>query len=212
MKIVLSSNNKNKLKEMRALLLPLSDLVPDGIQLLSLSDIGFSGDIDENGSTFEENAAIKAAVPARLGYYGIADDSGLAVDALGGAPGIYSARYAGEHGDTLANNEKLLSELDGVSEEKRGARFVSALAMSAPDGGDARFNFTVRGECLGRILFDYRGEGGFGYDPLFLYEPLGKTFAELSEEEKNTVSHRAEAFKRFSEELRQRIQNSQDEL
>lgn len=207
MEIVLSSNNKNKLKEMRALLLPLSLLVPGGIQLLSLSDIGFSGDIEENGGSFEENARIKASVPARLGYYGIADDSGLEVDALGGAPGIYSARYSGEHGDSKANNEKLLFELKNVPEEKRGARFVSALSMVSPDGGDPCFTFTVRGECSGRILFDYRGDGGFGYDPLFFYDPLGKTFAELSDDEKNSVSHRAEAFRRFSEELKKRIQS-----
>lgn len=209
MKIVLSSNNKNKLREMKALLLPLSPLMPGGIELLSFSDIGFSGDIEENGSSFEENAKIKASVPASLGYYGIADDSGLEVDALGGAPGIYSARYSGGHGDSRANNEKLLRELDSVPDDQRGARFVSALSMVAPEGGDSAFTFTVRGECSGKILRGYRGDGGFGYDPLFLYEPLGKTFAELSDDEKNSVSHRAEAFRRFSEELKKRIQSIQ---
>ena len=205
MKIVLASNNKNKIKEMKALLAPLSPLFDGGIQLFSLSDINYTEEIEENGHSFEENAIIKASVPAKLGYYGIADDSGLEVDVLGGRPGIYSARYAGDHGDNEANNQKLLSELENVQDEKRTARFVSVIAMVAPEGKDARFNFTVRGECEGKIIRKYRGTNGFGYDPLFLYEPLGKTFAELSDDEKNKVSHRAAAFGKLAEKLKELI-------
>ncbi len=203
MEIVLASNNKNKIKEMKALLAPLSPLFEGGIQLLSLSDIGYTGDIEENGLTFEENATIKASVPASLGYYGIADDSGLEVDALGGKPGIYSARYSGEHGDNEKNNQKLLSELENIEDEKRTAKFVSVIAMVAPKGKDQRFCFTVRGECKGKILREYRGANGFGYDPLFLYEPLNKTFAELSDDEKNRVSHRAAAFEMLKSRLKE---------
>ena len=172
----------------------LSGMLGDGIKVLSLDDIGFSGDIDENGDTFEENAMIKARAVSALGYIGVGDDSGLAVNALGGAPGVYSARYAGEHGNDEANNEKLLSELSGNAD--RGAAFVCAVACAFP-GGEK--DFTVRGECKGEILFEYKGAGGFGYDPLFLYPPLGKTFAELSMSEKNDISHRGNAMRAFVE-------------
>ena len=188
---------------MKALLAPLSPLFEGGIQLLSLSEIGYTGDIEENGLTFEENATIKASVPASLGYYGIADDSGLEVDALGGKPGIYSARYSGEHGDNEKNNQKLLSELENIEDEKRTAKFVSVIAMVAPKGKDQRFCFTVRGECKGKILREYRGANGFGYDPLFLYEPLGRSFAELSGDEKNAVSLRGRAMRALADRLAQ---------
>lgn len=198
MKLVLASRNKGKIREIEAL---LRELVSDKISVLSLDDIGYFGDIIEDGESFEENALIKASVPAKLGYYGVADDSGLAVDALDGAPGIYSARYAGEEADYAKNNAKLLSELDRVHEEDRTARFVSVVAFVYPDGR----RFTVRGECVGEIISEYRGKGGFGYDPLFLYPPMNKTFSEMTEEEKNSVSHRGVSMRLFAEEFKARF-------
>lgn len=203
MKLVLASRNAHKIREMQQL---LSALLPGEIELLSLDDIGFSGEIEENGTSFEENARIKASVPARLGYAGIADDSGLAVDALGGAPGIYSARYAdGEPGvsghDDDRNNAKLLRELSAYADEALTARFVCAVALVLPDGG----GFTVTGSCEGRILREPHGSDGFGYDPLFYYEPLRKTFAELTPDEKNRVSHRSQALSLFAEAWKERF-------
>ena len=189
-RIVLASRNRHKIREMEVLLhtlLPEEDFV-----LLSLDDIGYTGEIEENETTFEENAKIKASVPASLGYIGIADDSGLEVDALNGEPGVYSARYADEEGvphSDEANNDKLLRKLASVPDEKRTARFVSCLSLVTPCGR----SFTVRGTCEGVMLWERRGTGGFGYDPLFYHPPLGKTFAELTPEEKNSVSHRAHA-------------------
>ena len=184
MKVVLASRNKNKIKEIRAI---YRDIVGEALDILSLDDIGYTDEIEENGSSFEENATIKASVPASQGYIGLADDSGLAVDALNGAPGIYSARYSGEGATDEKNNEKLLSELSGVSD--RSAKFVCVFSAVAPDGK----NITVRGECPGVIAEGESGKGGFGYDPLFIYEPLKKTFGELTADEKNKVSHRARA-------------------
>lgn len=198
-RIVLASRNRHKIKEMEVLLhtlLPEEDFV-----LLSLDDIGYTGEIEENGTNFEENAKIKASVPASLGYIGIADDSGLEVDALNGEPGVYSARYADEEGvphSDEANNDKLLRNLASVPDEKRTARFVSCLSLVTPCGR----SFTVRGTCEGVMLWERRGTGGFGYDPLFYHPPLGKTFAELTPEEKNSVSHRAHAAILFAEEWR----------
>ena len=191
MKILLSSGNEHKIGEIRAI---LRREIGEGVELLSLKDVGFTGEVEETGQTFEENALIKARAGAKTGYICIADDSGLAVDALGGAPGVYSARYAGEPADNRKNNEKLLNELRGVPEEKRGAAFVSTVALVFPKEGT---EFTVRGECRGRILGEYRGTAGFGYDPLFYYEPAGRTFAQLSAEEKNRVSHRARSMEKF---------------
>ena len=184
MKVVLASRNKNKIKEIKEI---YRSITGKDLDILSLDDIGYYGDIEENGSSFEENARIKASVPASLGYIGLADDSGLMVDAIGGAPGIYSARYSGEDCNYARNNEKLLSELDGAND--RSAKFVCVFCAVAPDGE----LLTVRGECHGLIANELHGEGGFGYDPLFIYPPLGKSFGELSHEEKNTVSHRAVA-------------------
>lgn len=201
MKIVLASRNQKKIKELRTL------LSKEGfdIDILSLDDIGYYGDIEENGSSFEENAVIKASVPASLGYIGIADDSGLCVDALDGAPGIYSARFAGEPCNDSENNRKLLAMLGDLPAEKRGACFVCTIAAVAPNGS----RITVRGECRGRILTELHGKAGFGYDPLFFYDSLGKTFAELSQEEKNRVSHRAVAIKKFSTEFKHFLENNQ---
>ena len=200
MKIVLASRNRKKITELKAL---LSQFVQD-LEILSLDDVGIYGEIEEDGSTFEENALIKARVAATSGYIGVGDDSGLSVDALDGAPGIYSARYAarcnyaGEHNDE-ANNRVLLQNLDAVADAERTGAFVCAFACVLPDGRE----FCVRGEAKGRILRDYVGEGGFGYDPLFYYEPLEKTFAQLTPEEKNRVSHRGAAIRAFAKKLKE---------
>ena len=191
--IVVASNNRHKITELNTF---ISRYFP-GVKLLSLSDIGFYDAIEENGTTFEENALIKARTVAALGHVAVADDSGLSVDALGGEPGVYSARYAGEICDDEKNNAKLLSKLDGVPAEKRGAKFVSVIACAFPDGK----TLTARGECHGTILFERRGTGGFGYDPLFYYEPFAKTYAEMNADEKNAISHRARAMAAFAEKL-----------
>ena len=191
MKIVLASRNAHKIKELYAFISPIDPT----IEILSLDDIGFSGDIEENGTTFEENALIKAQAVADMGYIGIADDSGLAVDALNGAPGVYSARYAGGHGDDHANNMLLLEHIKDVPDERRTAQFVSVSACAFPGGSHAPI--VCRGECPGTILHAYRGNGGFGYDPLFYYAPFDKTYAEMTPEEKNQISHRANAMQLF---------------
>lgn len=195
MKIVLASRNKKKIAELQAL---LSEYISD-IEMLSLDDVGIYGEIEENGETFEENALIKAHAAAKSGYIGVGDDSGLEVDALGGAPGVYSARYAGGHGDDEANNACLLKNLEDKCD--RSARFVSCIACVFPDEYGIE-PFTVRGTIEGEILRERRGEGGFGYDPLFYYAPFGKTLAEVSGEEKNSVSHRANAIRLFAEKLK----------
>ena len=192
MKIVLASRNKHKISELEAL---LGKHVPD-IKILSLDDIGFEGDIVEDGSTFLENALIKARAVAALGYIGVGDDSGLSVRALDGAPGIYSARYAGEHGNDRANNELLLKNLADKSD--RYAEFTCTIAVAFPDG---REPIEVVGSTGGVILEAPVGEGGFGYDPLFFYEPFGKTFAELTPEEKNSISHRGKAIEALARRL-----------
>lgn len=213
-KIVLASNNKKKIKELETLLTEESSNNRTA-ELLSLKDIGFFDDIEEDGTTFEENSLIKASVPAKMGYIGIADDSGLAVDYLDGAPGIYSARYAGEHGDDAKNREKLFRDLDGVPEEKRTAGFVCTVAVVIPvdypleipeqyristelakrRGLDRKKAAVIRGECRGLILTEERGENGFGYDSMFYYPAFGKTFAEIDGDRKNSVSHRGNAMR-----------------
>ncbi len=197
MDIVLASHNRHKITEMEQL---LHSVFPS-VRLLSLDDIGFAQEIAEDGQTFEDNALIKARAVTRLGYIGIADDSGLAVDALGGAPGVYSARYAGEPCDDRKNNLKLLDKLADVAEQKRSARFVSVIAIAFPDAPQR--DFTVRGECEGRILTAFAGDGGFGYAPLFYVPQMHKTFAQMSFDEKNQVSHRARAMAAFAEKSRQ---------
>ena len=194
LRFVLASRNAHKITELRTL---LAKYIKEDFELLSLDDIGFEGDIVEDGKSFEENAIIKASVPAGLGYIGIADDSGLEVDALGCEPGIYSARYAGEPCDNFRNNMKLLDNLRDVPDSERSARFVCVMAAVFPDGRKV----IARGECPGRILRCFAGSNGFGYDPLFYYEPLGKSFAELDASQKNEVSHRSRAIKLFSKKL-----------
>ena len=200
MKIVLASRNQKKIAELRQL---LSELILD-TQVLSLDDVGTVDDIEENGTTFEENALIKARVAAGSGYIGVADDSGLAVDALGGEPGVYSARYAakchfaGDHDDE-GNNQCLLYNLRDVPDDRRGGAYVCAIACVFPDGRE----FVVRGEARGILLREYHGSGGFGYDPLFFFPQFGKTFAQVSAEEKHTVSHRGKAMREFAKKLKE---------
>lgn len=202
MKLVLATRNKYKIKEFDAL---LSRYI-SGIELLSLDDVGITADIEETGDTFHDNAMIKARTAAKSGYLSIADDSGLAVAALGGEPGVRSARYAGEHGNDRANNELLLKNLKGVAD--RSAEFGCCIACAFPNS-DGEGDFVVFGTAPGEILCEARGEGGFGYDPLFWFDPLGKSFAELTMEEKNRVSHRAVAVEAFAEKLKEiiRIRN-----
>ncbi len=194
MKIVLATHNKHKTKEFKRIL----ETLGCDIDILTLDEIGFSGEIVEDGNTFEENAMIKAKTAANLGYIGIADDSGLCVDALGGAPGIYSARYAGDICDDKANNDKLLHELRDVPDEKRSAQFVCAIACAFPSGEN---NFTVKADTEGFITHEESGDNGFGYDPLFYCEKFGKTFASLTPDEKNSLSHRGRAIKLFAEKF-----------
>ena len=193
MKIVLASRNAHKIKELQTL---LSKNI-EGIEILSLDDVGIIDDIEENGTTYEENALIKAKAAAKSGYIGVGDDSGLSVRALGGAPGVFSARYAGVHGDNDANNEFLLKNLEGKSD--RFAEFVCTIACVFPDGKEP---IVVEGRTAGVIIDTLQGDGGFGYDPLFFYEPYGKTFAQLSADEKNAISHRGKAIEAFAKELK----------
>ena len=182
--LVIASNNAHKIRE-------ISTMVEDRMRVISMAEAGFTAEIDENGETFEENAIIKARAVARAtGYCALGDDSGLSVDALDGAPGVHSARYCGRHGDDRANNDLLIANLSDVPAEDRTAEFVCAMALSLPNGEVK----TVRGTCPGVITFAPRGSGGFGYDPYFEYLS-GETFAEMAQEEKNQISHRANAMR-----------------
>ena len=194
MKIVLASRNAKKINELREL---LSKDIGD-VEILSLDDVGIYGEIEEDGETFEENALIKARTAAASGYIGVGDDSGLEVDVLGGAPGVYSARYAGEHGDDEANNDLLLKNLEDKSD--RGARFVCCIACVFPESYGYE-PIVVKGFVEGEILTERQGKGGFGYDPVFFCPELGKTLAEVTADEKNKVSHRGNAIKAFAEKL-----------
>jgi XTP/dITP diphosphohydrolase len=182
--IIVASGNLHKIKEVKAILAPL------GYNIKSMEEAGIDIDILEDGKNFEENALIKARALATISNeIVVADDSGLEVEILDNAPGIYSARYAGEHGNDKANNHKLLRELKNVPEHKRGARFYCAIAMVYPSGKE----IVVAGECKGIIGLEPKGSGGFGYDPLFFIPQLGKTYAQLDPEEKNNISHRSRA-------------------
>lgn len=191
MEIVLASHNKKKINELEA---ELSDML-GGKKILTASEVGIS-DIEENGESFEENALIKARAVWKEGRLALADDSGLCVTALDNKPGIYSARYAGEPCDNDKNNVKLLSELENKND--RSAFFVCTIACKLPNGEE----FTVSGKAYGEILKEKLGNGGFGYDPLFYFPPLQKTFAELTPEEKLSVSHRGNALRLLKEELK----------
>lgn len=188
MKLAIATNNQHKLQEIRAI---LGDSFEE---LLSLKDLGIDVDVEETGSTLEENALIKArAILALSGIATLADDTGLMVDALRGAPGVYSARYAGEEHDDAKNRALLLKNLDGVKD--RSAHFATVIALCYPDGK----TLTASGHINGEILLSERGTEGFGYDSLFFSTELGKTFAEATQAEKNSVSHRGRALRAMLE-------------
>ncbi len=195
--LLAATGNEHKLRE-------LQEMFRDYYTLAPMTAAGFCGPIDENASTFAGNAIIKAeAVCQATGLPAIGDDSGLSVDALDGEPGVLSARYAGEHGNDEANNDLLLSRMEG--KEDRSAHFECALALKIP-GKDP---VVAEGSCPGVILYKRRGSGGFGYDPLFLYEPMNKTYAEMNAAEKNEVSHRARAAEKMREKMRQLAEEEQ---
>ncbi|MBD5092504.1 MAG: XTP/dITP diphosphatase [Clostridiales bacterium] len=184
MKLALATNNQHKIQEMRAI---LGDSFEE---LLSLKELGIDVDVEETGTTLEENALLKAREITRLsGMPSLADDTGLMVDALNGAPGVYSARYAGEAHDDKANRELLLKNLSTATD--RSAHFSTVIAVCYPDGK----YLLAEGRVEGKIGFEERGNGGFGYDSLFISDELGKTFAEATAEEKNSVSHRGRALR-----------------
>lgn len=188
MKLAIATNNQHKLQEIKAI---LGDSFEE---LLSLKDLGIDVDVEETGTTLEENALIKArAILALSGIATLADDTGLMVDALNGAPGVYSARYAGEEHDDAKNRALLLKNLDGVKD--RSAHFATVIALCYPDGK----TLTATGRVNGEILLSERGTEGFGYDSLFFSTELGKTFAEATQAEKNSVSHRGRALRAMLE-------------
>ena len=190
MKLIIASNNAHKLTEMKAILAPFFDDVQ------SMREAGIEHETVEDGQTFMENALKKARELAEIsGCCAIADDSGLCVDALGGAPGIYSARFSGVHGDDKANNRLLLQKLEGVQD--RAAHYTCAIALVWPDGKTV----TAEDYLYGEIAHDERGSNGFGYDPLFLLPELGLRTAEISAEEKNRISHRGKALRQLVEKL-----------
>ena len=195
MDYILATHNMKKRDELHRILSPL------GIKVHLAEELGIElTDAEETGETFEENAYIKAESGCReSGYPCIADDSGLSVDYLDGAPGVYSARYSGEHGNDEKNNEKLLMELEGVPFEERGAAFISAVCCVYPDGRTV----TAKGECRGRIGFEPVGDGGFGYDPLFMAEKYDYKLstAQLTAEQKDAISHRGAALRELAAKI-----------
>lgn len=191
-RIIFATGNQGKMREIRKI---LGDL---NLEIVSMKEAGISVDIEEDGTTYEENALIKArAVAALTGDCVLADDSGLEVDYLGREPGVYSARYMGEDTPYSVKNANLIKRLEGVPDEERTARFVCAIAAVLPGGKE----LTVRATIEGRIGYEEKGSGGFGYDPIFYVPWLQKTTAELTEEEKNLVSHRGKALRLMKEEL-----------
>jgi XTP/dITP diphosphohydrolase len=195
--LILGTRNRKKGRELAQLLVPPGESHPrlDRLAIRALDEFPRAPEVDEDADSFAGNARTKASATARaLGLWVLADDSGLAVDVLGGAPGVYSARYAGAHGDDAANNRKLLDALTGVPDDRRGAAFVCALALADPTG---MVRLEAEGACRGRITHVPRGPGGFGYDPLFLIVEYHQTFGELTALVKNQISHRARACARL---------------
>ena len=197
-KIILASNNLKKIKEIKEILKGLP------YEVYSLKDMNIDIEVEEDGLTFEENAKKKAKEiheyllnKEKSDFIVLSDDSGLEVDCLNGAPGVYSARYAGEHGNDYNNNIKLLEDMKDFKGNDRSARFVCVIAVVFEDGNVK----TVRGEVQGRIIEELKTEGGFGYDPLFFYNGFNKTFGEATSEEKNAISHRGNALKKLKEVL-----------
>lgn len=192
-RIVFATGNKDKVKEIQMI---LADL---GVEVITMKDAGIQIDIREDGATYEENAMIKAEAVAKFtDCIVMADDSGLEIDYLNKEPGVYSARYMGEDTSYRIKNANLIERLKGIEDDKRTARFVCAIAAVFPDGRKV----TTRGTIEGRIGYEEKGANGFGYDPIFYVPEFGKTTAELSEEEKNQVSHRGNALRLMKEELK----------
>lgn len=192
-KLIFATGNAGKMKEIRMI------MEGTGFEVLSMKEAGVNIDIEENGATYEENALIKArAVAAETGELVLADDSGLEIDYLGKEPGVQSARYLGEDTSYRIKNASLIKRLEGVPDEERTARFVCAIAAVFPGGRE----LTTRATIEGRIGYEEKGSNGFGYDPIFYVPEFGKTTAELTEEEKNCVSHRGKALERMKEELK----------
>ena len=190
--LLVGTTNSGKLDEVQGYLKRLP------LKILALQSLGKWPTVIEDGATYEENALKKAKTLAEYsGYLTLADDSGLEVDALNGAPGIYSARYGGEEGNDRKNNQKLLAVLKGVPEERRTARFVCVLALCAPNSSRMK-EWTVRESCEGRIALAPKGSNGFGYDPIFFYPPLRMTFGEIDRETKARVSHRGKALEKLA--------------
>lgn len=199
--ILVASNNKHKIDEIKQILKDFP------VRIISLKEAGIDVDVEETGTTFRENAYIKAKaifdmLEIKKDFMVMSDDSGLAVDYLDGAPGVYSARFSGEHGDTKQNNEKLLKLMEGVPREKRTASFICSIVLICDDGKV----IDAEGQVKGYITEDLSGTDGFGYDPLFYVEDFGKTFAEVSADEKNSISHRGRALKILKDELSKYIQ------
>lgn len=190
-KIVFATKNQGKIKEIQAVL-------GDSCQVVTMEEAGITVDVEENGTTFEENAKIKAEVIMKIcNEVVIADDSGLEIDYLNGEPGIYSARYMGHDTSYDIKNQSLIDRLDGVEDSKRTARFVCAAAAALPTGE----TIVVRGTMEGIIGYEIKGENGFGYDPIFFLPQYGKTSAEISPEEKNKISHRGKAMRALRDKL-----------
>lgn len=192
-RIIFATGNAGKIKEINMI------MADTGMEVISMKEAGITLDIEENGSTYEDNALIKArAVAACTDDIVLADDSGLEIDYLNKEPGVYSARYLGEDTPYSIKNANLIGRLEGVPEERRTARFVCAIAAVLPDGRE----LTTKATIEGRIGYEERGENGFGFDPIFYVPEFGKTTAELTEEEKNQVSHRGKALQLMKEELK----------
>lgn len=201
MRILFATGNAGKVREVAAIMKEV------GVSVVSLKDAGITADIEEDGTTFEENAMIKATSIAKLPEVNdgqtivLADDSGLEIDALGGEPGIYSARYMGEDTSYDIKNAELIKRLDGVADEKRSARFVCAMAAVMPDGEQ----LSTKGVMEGRIGYEIAGENGFGYDPIFYLPQYGMTSAQISPEEKNRISHRGQALVKMRELIAEKM-------
>ena len=196
-KLIVASNNSNKIREIKEILKDIP------VEILSLKEAGIDVDIEETGSTFLENAYLKAKGISELvgGAMVLADDSGLAVESLGGAPGIYSARFAGEHGNNKKNNEKLLELLEGKNWPERRASFICAMVLIDEDGKAIE----VEGKIDGIISEEEKGSNGFGYDPIFYLQEYGMTFAEMDSETKNKISHRAKALEKLQIEMQKLV-------
>ncbi len=207
-RIIFATGNEGKMKEIREILEGLTFL-GERVQILSMKEAGIDMDIVEDGTTFEENAMIKARAVAEAAGDAIvlADDSGLVIDYLNGEPGIYSARYLGKDTSYRVKNANLVQRLEGVPDEKRTARFVCAIAAALPDGRE----LSTRGTIEGRIGYEEKGQNGFGFDPIFYVPEIGKYTAELSDEDKNQISHRGKALRAMREELEKKLEKNCDE-